>query len=258
MMNSYRRNNSAGRRLLYATILVIFIFLVDVVSGGKIHQALRSTAASISRSVSGIGSSIAGSGFFTSRASLEAENRSLREELAQYQERAAGFAVLEAQVAQLQSAAKLAAQNPGLTAPVVSSVISSPYGTFLIGAGSADGVAKGSLVLTGGGFVVGTVSDAGAHTSTVTEIFAPNTSVAAVIDGASTVVSGSGGGNAHALLPRGVGVAVGDAVLSPQFGQRAVGIVGSVASSSASASQDVYIRIPEGLASLQYVYVVSH
>lgn len=257
MMNSYRRNNSGNRKLVIATLLVLAIFCIDLLSGGIFRREVRSLGSIVSQWASHAGSAISGSGFFSSRAGLEDQNRALTEQIAQYQERSAGYDVLLSENAQLRELVHLAAQRAGLTAPIVSSVISSPYGTFLIGAGASDQVAKGNLVLTAGGLVLGRVSDVGAHTSTVQETFAPNTSINAIIAGTAVSVSGSGGGNAHALLPRGVRVGVGDAVLSPELGGRAVGIVGSIASSSASASQDIYIRLPVDIGSLQFVYVVS-
>ena len=257
MMNSYRQNKSPNTRLWAATLLVVFLFVVDLFSGGKIHNELRAGAAYGSNALSQTGSAITGSGFFSSRASLEAQNRALLDQVALYEERAAGFEALRSENDQLRALTHLAQTVQGVTAPIVSSVISSPYGTFLIGAGAADGVAKGSLVLTSGGFVVGTVSDVGTHTSTVLETFAPGTSLKAIIRGTAVSVAGSGEGNAQASVPRGVPIAVGDAVISPEMGERPLGIVGGVASSSAQATQDIYIRLPVNLGGLQFVYVLS-
>jgi cell shape-determining protein MreC len=255
---SYRSPRGGHNRVLWtSTLFVILVLLVDVVSGGRVHSLARSGAAAVTRSLGTITSSIGGSGFFTSRASLEAQDQALTEQLAQYQERAAGYSALQAENAQLRTLSNLAQTAPGITAPVVSSVISSPYGTFLIGAGSVDGIVRGALVLTSGGFVVGKVSDVGPHTSTVSELFAPGASVNAVIHGTPIPVIGSGGGNAHASMPRGVAVQDNDIVSAPEFGQRPIGFVGAVASSSAQAAQDVYIRLPGSLGALQFVYVVS-
>lgn len=259
MMNSYRPNSTVNknRKLVVATVFVLVIFCADVFSGGLLRREVRSLGSVVSQWLTHVGGAVSGSGFFSSRAGLEAQNRTLTEQLAQYEERSAGYDVLQEQNDQLRALLHLAAGNPGLTAPIVSSVIASPYGTFLIGAGASDLVARGNLVLTSGGFVLGAVTDVGARVSTVQEVFAPSATVDAVIAGTSVSVSGSGGENAHALLPRGVSVSIGDAVLSPQLGGRPIGVVGAVASSSASAEQDVYIRLPVDIGALQFVYVVS-
>jgi cell shape-determining protein MreC len=256
MMNSYQRNNSGRRKLLAATVLIIVLFLIDILSGGKIRAGVRTLGSIVSEWTGHATSGMVGSGFFASRAALESQNHTLSEEVAQLQERAAALAVAEQENEQLRGIVHLAQKVPGVTAPVVSSLDVSPYGTFLIGAGSGDGIARGNLVLTEDGFVVGQVSDTSAHQSLVTELFAPGASVSAVADGTSVSLSGQGGGNARASVPRGIAIAPGDPVIAPGLGERPVGIVGEVASSSASASQDVFVRIPPNTSSLQFVYVI--
>ncbi len=259
MKLSYRslRGHTSGRRHLFAaTLLVIFLFSVDLLSDGAIRDTVRLGGTAISRGVARAERLFVGSSIFSSRRALVDQNQSLTEKLAWLEKRVAGGEALKAENDQLRALVHLAEDSSGVTAPIISSLYSSPYGTFLIGAGSEDGVALRSLVLTYEGFVVGVVSDTGSHTGTVTEIFAPGASIDALVSGAAISVFGSGGGNAHAEMPRNIPVAVGDPVVAPQFGQRAIGIVGRVASSSARASQDVYIRIPVNLASLQYVYII--
>lgn len=260
MMNSYRQNKSPHKRLLAVTALVVFLFLLDVLSGGSVRHQLRGGAVLLGGWSSYVGGSITGSGFFRTRASLEAQNRSLAEELAQYEERAGAYEVLRVENEELRAYVRLvesiSGDAQGVTAPVVSSVRTSPYGTFLIGAGEAEGIVRGSLVLTSGGFVVGTVTDTGAHTATVEEVFAPGASVEAIVGGASFTASGSGGGNARAKVPRALSIRINEPVFAPQFGQRPIGIVGSIASSTASASQELFIVLPVNLSSLRYVYIL--
>lgn len=251
------RNGSGRRRLWAITALIVFLYLADVLSGGKIRAQVRVAGAFVSQWGGALERTIFGSWFFSSRASLAAQNRSLLEQLAQYQERAASVAALEEENMLLRQIAHLAESSLGITAPVISSVRSSPYGTFLIGAGSAEGIGRGNAVLTPSGFIVGTVTDAATHTAIVTEVFAPAASVEGIIRGSAITIEGRGGGNAYARVPRGLEIAVGDAVTVPLYGGRPAGVVGEIASSSASAAQDVYIRIPANLASLQFVYVVS-
>ncbi|OGG50281.1 hypothetical protein A2763_01280 [Candidatus Kaiserbacteria bacterium RIFCSPHIGHO2_01_FULL_54_36] len=252
--------STGRRRLLATTALVVLVFVIDLASGGSIRHQLRGVASIASQWTSRVGSSIKGAGIFSSRAALEAQNRSLTEELSQFEERAAGYDALKAENAQLRALLNLVQSTPGqgagVTAPVVSSVRSSPYGTFLIGAGSAEAIARGSLVQTSGGFVVGSISDVGAHTALVSEVFAPGASIEAEVAGSSILATGSGAGNARAEVPRGIPISPGDTVVASQLGQRPIGIVGKVASSTGSAVQTVYIRLPVNLNSLQYVYIV--
>lgn len=258
------RGNKGGRnRLLAVTVLVLLTFAGDLVLRGAIRNEVHGGVAIVSRWAAAAGNVVTGSGLLSSKRSLERQNRLLREDLARLEERAASYGALRAENDALRALAHMVGSTTastvgsGVTAPIVSSVRSSPYGTFLIGAGSADGIASGSPVLTSGGFVVGVVSATGAHSAVVSEVFAPGASVEAVLGGAPVSVRGSGGGNASVKIPRGLSVGIGDPVVAPQFGQRPIGIVGSVASSPASASQDVYIRLPVNLSSLRYVYIIA-
>ncbi len=259
-MNSYRQNKSPHKRLLAVTALVIFLFVLDVLTGGSIRHRLRGGAVVIGEWSGRVGTNIVSTGIFRTRASLEAQNRSLSEELAQFEERAGGYEALRSENEQLRAFVHLVEDSTsgsdGVTAPVVSSVRTSPYGTFLIGAGEAEGITRGSFVLTSGGFVVGTVTDVGAHTAVVGEIFAPGASIEAILGGATFSAIGSGGGNARAKVPRALTIQINEPVVAPELGQRPIGIVGSIASSSASASQDVFIVLPVNLSSLKYVYIL--
>ncbi|MBI5457157.1 rod shape-determining protein MreC [Candidatus Kaiserbacteria bacterium] len=260
MMNSYRQNKGRNGRVLAATALVLLLFILDVFTGGSIRHKLRGGAVVVSQWSGRALTSIRSSGILSTRASLEAQNRSLAEELAQFEERAGGYEALRAENEQLRALVRLVGVSllsaQGVTAPVVSSVRTSPYGTFLIGAGAEDGIARGSLVLTGGGFVVGKVTDTGDHTAVVAEIFAPGASIDAVIGSAAISAQGSGGGNARAKVPRALTIHINQPVTAPELGARPIGIVGSIASSSASAFQDVFIMLPVNLHSLTYVYIL--
>jgi cell shape-determining protein MreC len=246
------------RRLFYVTLLILLILLIDMISGGFLRTEVRALTVRLWSATTYVRGAVFGNGYFVSHASLAAENASLRDEVAQYQEDAAGYQVLKQENDSLRSILNLAQTQPGITAPVVSSVISSPYGTFIVGAGTADSVEVGSLVVTEGGFVVGTVSEVGAHTSLVTELFAGGSSVDVLLDGAPAAAEGRGGGNALITLPRGITAAVNDPVTAPGLGGRAVGVVGKVESDPASAVQSVYVTLPVNLSSLRYVYLIPH
>lgn len=255
----FSATRKVGRsQLLFATILVLLIVLADLLSGGMVRGAMRSLTARVWAVSAYMRGAILESGYFASRAALSSENAGLREDLAQYREDAAAYQVLKQENESLRAMLRLAQSQPGITAPIVSSVISSPYGTFLVGAGTADAIEKGNLVVTEGGFVVGTISEVSTHTSLVNELFAGGSSVAVLVGGTSIEAEGRGGGNARIIVPRGISIAPGDPVTSPSLGGRAVGIVGKVESDPASAVQTVYVVLPVNLGALRYIYVVPH
>jgi cell shape-determining protein MreC len=249
------KKNTAGRRTLFLmTLLAIFVVLLNMATGGMVSAGVRDIVTPLSAVGGRMGASISGSGFFSSRSSLEAQVAALQNELQQEQLQAAAFEALQQENVSLSQLEHLAQSTKGLAAPVTSSLVSSPYGTFSIGAGSADNVSQGSLVLTADGFVVGTVVEVQAHQSLVGQLFAPGVQTPVSIDRAAVAATGKGG-TAEAEVPHGVAVSEGDPATAPEYGGRPIGIVQHVDSNPANAEQAVYIALPVSLSSLSYVYV---
>ena len=260
MKNLYRRSDRRGTRWLFiASSIVGLLFLIDIVSGGWLRGGVRAASASLWSVGRGASSAIFESGFLSSRRALIAENESLKGKVAELTLRAAEATVFEEEAMALRALARLAESEEGITAPVVSSVRSSLYGTFLIGAGTEDGVEVGDLVLAGDGarsFVVGRVREAEKGVSLVGQIFAPDVSTEAVIGSATLMVEGRGGGNARTTAPEALAIEVGDTVIGREFYGRPIGIVGAISHNSASATDEIFIQLPIGLAALTFVYVI--
>ena len=271
-MNLYQRNNGRrigwgpprGRRLFVATIIVLVLFIMDALSGGKIRSVARQVGSEVWKLGSTVAESFVGSGFIGSRRALTKENSALTQQIAQMQERVAACRVLEDENKALRDVLRVAgvergpARESGITAPIVSSFRSSPYGTFQVGAGSADSVSPGNIVLSAENFVIGRVEEVDLHTALVREIFAPNVSSDALLRGVGVTVEGRGGGNARTSVPRQTDVAVGDTIISPVLRARAIGIIGKVSEDSGSAYKRINIYLPVNLLSLQFVYIVKN
>lgn len=256
---SYRatQTNLDRRRLIFATVIVVIVFAADFLSGGMIRGVLRSVTSTIWSAVSRAEERVMANGFFSSRAQLASANAALQAQITQYQGKLAAADATAAENEQLRTLSHLVAQSPGITAPVISSVRTSPYGTFLIGAGSADGVEKGALVQSGDGYVIGKVSDTSARTALVDQLFAPRQTVETQIAGVPVTLSGEGGGNAIGRAPRGAKISVGDVVTAPSMGGKPIGIVGSVTSDAADAFSAVEVRAPANFTTLRFVYVIT-
>lgn len=255
-MNSYRPNDKRGRRrLLVATVVVAALFLADLLTGGAIRAALNTVGSAMWSATRSLSAGVTQSGIFSTKASLARQNAALQAQIAQLQNKAAAYTAVETENQQLRSLVHLAAVASGTTAPVISSFAASPYGTFLIGAGSSDGVQKGTLVATPDGFLIGRVADVSARSALVVGIFAPGQRIDALVDAIPVILSGRGGGTASGEAPRGATISVGDIVTAPSLGQRPIGVVGSVQGNAASASTKLMVRTPVNLESLQFVYV---
>lgn len=256
---SHRSSHSAKanrRRLMAATALVVALVVLDIFTGGSVRSFARSLGASIWQGTERVRTSIRESGYFATHRALARENAALRAQVMQYQEKAAGYDFLETENAQLRAALNFSQGENTITAPIVSSFRSSPYGTFMIGASERDSLRVGSVVLSDGGFVLGTVSDIQAKTTTVKAALSAGGRIDALIGETAVTIFGDGGGNGHASVPLGVALAAGTPVISPAHGGRAIGIVGKIVSAPASPDQTVYIHLPFNLTSMRYVYIV--
>lgn len=243
-----------------ALLLSVIFFGFDTLTGGLVRSYARTLSSLTWSGVSGVGDAIDRTGYFATRRALVEENNALKEKISLYEEQSARYRALEVQNDALRDIASLVeSEREGKTARVLSSFRSSPYGTFVVGAGERDGIAVGDIVLTPGGFALGRVTDLDAHTATVDALFAPGHTAEVIVGDVAFSVEGRGGGNARAEIPRGADIAVGDAAIVPEYGGRAAGVIGDIRSASSSATQTIFLRLPHNLDSLRFVYVVpSH
>ncbi len=262
MMNSYRRNDGRNvRRLFLVTALVIIIFAADIASGGILRSFARGASASVSITGSRFIGAITDIGFFSSRRALTSENKVIKQELERLKIDSAEIKVLREEVRALRALVHLGERYAGITAPVVSSAANSPYGTFVIAAGEADGIAAGDLVLAGAedsSFVIGRVSETAKSRSLVTEIFAPGAHIEILIRGAPFTLEGRGGGNARIEVPASLEIEAGDPVFAPELGGLPVGSVGYIHEARSAAYKNIFIRNIMPISSLRFVYVISN
>ena len=98
----------ARRRLFIATTLILVILAVDFLTHGVVRGYLRSAAASLWVFTGSARSSITGTGYFSTRRSLAAENAALRAQLSEYQDRATAYAVVSEENVALRAVLQLA------------------------------------------------------------------------------------------------------------------------------------------------------
>lgn len=243
--------------LLFVLLATIAVFAVDTFTGGWIRSYVRTMSSLAWRATAATVTTVDQSGVLRSRTSLVQENDALKQEIIRRDEETARFRALEDENAALQDMVHLVqAHHDGISARVLSSFLVSPYGTFIIQAGKSDGLATGNAVLSPGGFIIGVVSDADAHSSTVQELFAPGNTVQLIAENVAFSADGRGGGNARAEIPRDAKVALGDVVKAHEYAGLPAGVIGSIESASSSATQTLFIRLPVNLDTLTFVYVI--
>ena len=252
----YRDPSKRQRKnLALATICVVALFAFDFFSGGAIRTPVRAVGLTLWGGANDVFTRIGASGFLATRAKLARENKSLQERIAAMQGEVAAARAGSSRMKELEAAAHLAATAPGVSAPVVSSLRVSPYGTFYIGAGSKDGVQKGTLVLSTEGFALGRIADVFTAESLVREFFAHGEKIEAIVADRPVSLSGSGGGNAKGELPRGASVEVGTMIFARGDRAHAIGVVGHIEGDPTSASLKLYVRTAVNLETISYVYV---
>lgn len=259
-MNSYRRNNRRSSPLLGVLVLVILLcaglFGIDALTGGALRSYARSSGSVVWTAAAGAADVFKGNGGLSTRAALARENESLRRELALRIEEDARYEAVREENEILRTLADLAAEEEGISARVLTSYRTSPYGTFTINAGAHEGIAEGNIVLTPGGFVLGSITNVDAFSATVESLFAPGKETDFIVGDVAFTAIGRGGGNTKAEISREAAVSEGMFAIAPAYGGRTAGLVGHIEIASSSATQTLFLRIPVNLATLTFVYVV--
>ncbi len=242
------------RALVLVSLCALAFVAVDWATSGAARSALRpalppvvSIAGQLSRSITGVE-------FWKTRSALHGEILALKEELARRDISAVTIDALESENEMLRQF--LGISGGGITVPITSSFSSSPYGTFTVGGGREAGIQEGDIAIVSEGFVLGIVTDVGEYSATVRAVFAPGIPSDVTVGETGFSLSGRGGGNAYAEVPREAPLTEGALVTAPFFHNRPVGVIGKIESASSSAFADVYISFPFNPHAIRFVKVV--
>ncbi len=141
-----------------------------------------------------------------------------------------------------------------------------PYDSYVIDAGSEQGVAIGDQVSAGGTTLIGTVRQVYATTARVVLFSAPGESYDALLmsQNASTTathgtvpvrVDGGGAGSLSAHVPAGTNVVVGDSIVFPGIVGGFSGIVSQVVAPEGDSFKTIYLHLPVNPFSVLFVEV---
>lgn len=248
-----QRQGRSVRKLVAVSVAVFALIVADILTQGAVRRPLIAAEQYWASAVQHATDAVMSTGIFASRYSLAQENTQLKEQIASYRSLALSASALQEQNAELAKMAHLSQVRPGITAAVASG--ESTIGTFLIAAGSREGVAVGDIVRADSGYVVGTVEAVQQTNALCRTVFAPGTTLDSQIANTAVVLEGRGGGNARGKALRDVDIEEGDTVTVPSLRGYPVATVGRVEADSADAFQEVYVRTPEDVSTLRYVYV---
>ncbi len=196
--------------------------------------------------------------YFKTKSYLVNENNVLKENLIKLQLKESDYDLLQNENDSLRSQLGSDKSNK-IIVDVVSRPPQSPYDTFVIDAGTAEGINLGSKAYISDKMIVGVVKEVYLHTSIV-ELFSTqgtNSEVSLSRTGDSFVIVGLGGGNYKLEVPKDTDVVWGDVLVYPGAGESAVGSVYYIDSNTQSAFKTAYIRSPVNTFSYKTLLIES-
>lgn len=257
MMNLYRQN----RRRSFVPALIVgacaAVFLIDWATGGFLRSRVHAVGSHAWVAAVSVADSFERSGVFRLKHELAKENDELKTRLLILEESASLNRALLDEREQLRELVQFIDHESKITARVSSSFRASPYGTFVIEAGEVDGVAVGHLILTSGGYALGTVTSTDAHRATVQAFFAAGETVDVMHGDFAFTLVGRGGGNARAEISRDAPLVEYDVLVAQPWGYP-VARIGRITTASSSATKTIFAHLPVSGATLRYVVVVRN
>ncbi|HET8575246.1 MAG TPA: rod shape-determining protein MreC [Candidatus Paceibacterota bacterium] len=133
----------------------------------------------------------------------------------------------------------------------------SAYDTFVVDAGSAEGVQNGAKVFMYGNIAIGTVFEVAAHTSKVQLYSSPGSQTHAFLGDQHLPITltGAGAGNFQAEIPRGVQVPIGTEIFLPGIEGDILGTVEHVEQEENDTFQELYAKSAVDIWTLPYVQI---
>jgi len=258
MKTNYRPRNSAlgeSRKRVGVTlgIIVVVIVVLSLLKSPltNLVSPLWRTSNIFSRTFSSIAALV------HTKESLETENQSLKAELDSYSALAIDSRAAEDSRDEILATFNRASTTPGIASAVLVHPPETPYDILIIDAGSTDGVAVGDGVSTPEGVSIGHVADVSAHTARVELFSGSGDKTDAVLERNSLPVTliGQGEGNFEFDVPKGVAVAVGDKILSPNIRAEMIAVVGDVVSDPTDSLEHVYVQSVVNVSTIRFVLV---
>lgn len=240
-------------------LLVLLMALVgfEIVSGGVVRGTVRDVVAAAWVGAQDTYTNTEMGVFFTSKRTLAERNRALEASLDALQPLRYQNEVLRAENAGLRAFLRTPEEEvEGVVVRVVSRPAYTPYDTFIIAAGSADGIAVGDIVEVAAQVAIGAVVEAGEHSALISLFSAPGSEHEVVLNGVVLTYRGRGSGNGVLMVPRDVPVMEGDVVTLSSYGI-ALGAIGQVSANPEDAYRRALVAPPANLPALQFVLVRS-
>lgn len=239
--------------LVGAAVLVLFLFLFrPSLQGGMfvIFTPVWKVADSVGNSVFSIPS------FFSSKATLSAQNRKLLQDLSASQTSVLDRNQLYEENLALKERLGRVAQPNAAFAAVILRPPEVPYDTLLIDIGEDADIEVGDRVAGHGALLIGKITEVNAHSARVTLFSSPNEKYNGFLRGNVPVeVVGLGGGSLMMQVPYDAKAKVGDLVTLPSIESNISSVVEHIEPGQGDSAVTAYLRLPVNQLELRFVDV---
>ncbi len=196
--------------------------------------------------------------YFSSKGSLFAENQDLKLRLSEEESKMSNYNTILAENSRLKDVLGRKTEKKNMIlAGILSKPDKSAYDTFILDAGSNNGISLGNIVFAFGNVPLGKVSEVSAFSSKVVLFSSPGEKTEVVIGDKGTFMQivGRGGGNFEMILPRDFSLEKGTEAVLPGITPYTIGIVETIISDPRDAFQKVILASPVNIFELKFVEV---
>jgi len=257
LLKSNRGKVKKWKRITLPLIVLVTVFVVRIFA----PQFLSSTFFSVAQSFWNVRNTLTNQvdnilTYFSSKTSLSSQIGSLQEKLVRVRELAIQNRILREENASLRVLVGRGIQDEWILAGVIEKPPRTPFDIILIDAGKRDGVENGMMIVSGKIFL-GEIIEALDDVSKVELFSIGGGTLEGVIlrTNTSVTITGRGGGNFEAEVPRSFNIEVGDTVSLSGLETLLIAEVLSVESDSTAAFKTVLLRSPITLTSLRFVEI---
>lgn len=256
MKENYHRKSREPRRLKYLIWVFIALCVLFLAKG-----ALSTMTSGVTRMFYMVNHYMLTSSatipvFVRSRNELLNTIRTLEQDVASGQGINTTFSYITEENAELRALLS-ASSSPRILAGVIARPPYTPYDTFILDKGSADGIVEHAPVFYGTGVALGYVHSVFPHMAFVTLFSSPGVESTVYLFGSRlfTTAYGEGGGVVHLSVPQGIPLTKGSAVVLPSLDTGVLGVVDDIQSIATEPEQHAYVTLSVPLQSIRLVSV---
>jgi cell shape-determining protein MreC len=257
---NYLQDKKSKRKYLYLLVFLIVLVVIIFYFSTSIFNKSSLASHAIFRPVLILGDRL-GERFaslefyFASKNSLQKDNDEMKRQL---EETKAQMANYDSVVAENNTFKEILGRK-GTKEIVVAGILSkpnqSPYDTFIIDAGSANGIKLGKTVFAGGDVPLGRVGEVFANSAKVVMFSSPGERTQVAVGTIFLELLGRGGGNFEMIVPRDFTIQNGDQAILPGVNAYLVGVVRTIISDPRDAFKKALLASPVNIFELKFVEV---